>query len=477
MPHSPLRDYQVAAVDDARLAIAEGCRSLILESPTGSGKSLMIRDMAERAARKGFSSYVVAPRREIISQMSRHYDEVGLDHGILQADHPRRRPGYPIQIATTATLLRRDVPEPSIIFRDEAHLGLQATLTLRERFPNAIFIGTTATPCRLDGRPLGSAFQRIIRVATVADLIQRGYLCPYVAFQPPWDIDLSSIPTMGGDYHRHKLAARVARPSLTGDAVATWLEKAEGRSTIVFCVDVAHMTMARDQYRAKGVDARMVHAKTPDAERDKLIAEFSAGVFPILCNVEIATYGLDVPRTACIQILRPTQSVAIWMQMQGRGLRIFPGKRDLLLLDHAGMSLIPEFGLPDDPHEWTLEGGHVKRKTTEATISIRRCGKCFRLARAGTAICPHCGTPFPIYHRPIIQRAGELQQATRARPALCPEAPDEQRVRTAARWFREAAKRQYKNQDGWVKARYMAVFGRWMDPETERKARVGSGSV
>lgn len=440
-PHT-LRPYQAAAITRLRATIATGVRSAVLVAPTGAGKTLIIRDISVSAVARGRSVIVIAPRRELVRQASQELDAVGLDHGILQSDHWRRRPGLPVQVATLDTLRRRQVPEPAITIIDEAHLNLTACLDLRKRWPTTIMIGFTATPCRTDGRGLGELYQSLIEVATPHELIEAGYLCGYRAFAPPAP-DLSGVATRGGDYAPGQLASAVDRPHLTGDAVATWRRLAHDRPTLVFATGIKHSRHLAEAFGG-------VHLDGTSRDQSEVLTRMRSGELQIVTCADLLLYGVNVEIVSCVVVCRPTKSMALHRQMCGRGLRIAPGKSDLLILDHAGN--VHRNGLPDSPIAWSLEG--VPKRTGEPPLTT--CHECFAVYSAALATCPACGAQRPTVPRSSIAvRDGQLEEVTSYGARATPE----QRSATIARWRATAAARGYK--PGWVAYRYKATFGRW----------------
>lgn len=460
-----LRPYQSRAIDCARGRFSAGVRRLLLVAPTGSGKTVIARAIIEAAVARGTRVVFVAPRKELIEQTSKHLDGAGIDHGILQGAHWRHRPWLPVQVATTPTLMRRDLAEPpGLMFLDEAHVFHRAALSLRERFPDAALIGMTATPIRLDGRGLGEIFEEFVTVAEMRELIDAGHLTGFRILAPPWGVVIGAVRTTAGDYNRADLSRAVDRPKLTGDVVDTWVRRADRRPTITFAVDVAHSKHLVEEYRARGVRAVHVDADSAPAERVEATRGLSDGRIDVVCNVELFTYGVDVPRVSCVSIARPTQSLALHLQMLGRGLRPSPGKDDLLVLDHAGNTYL--HGFPDEIRNWSLDG--TKKAKGARPPSLRRCLQCFGLSRAGAEACELCGAAFPVSQgREIRHVDGELQEAG-GFAAYARKATEEHRIRSLAKWIKQAQEREYSR--GWAFVKFEKVFGRKVDPRVIDRA-------
>jgi DNA repair protein RadD len=457
------RPYQADAFTALRTSFRTGHKRPLLVAPTGAGKNLIARLAIEAAVANGTRVVFVAPRKELVEQTSRTLDHAGINHGIMQGAHWRFRPSLPVQVATTATLMRRQVREPGLLFIDEAHVFFDAATALRGRFPGAHMIGMTATPVRLDGRGLGEIFDDLLVVAEMGELIGEGYLTGYQIFAPPWQADTSGVKMTAGDYNRRDLARAVDRPSLTGDVVQTWLQKAERRPTLVFATGVEHSQHLANAFCAAGVRAVHVDAETAMEERTEAIRGLTEGRLEVVCNVELFTYGVDVPRVSCISVARPTQSLALHLQMLGRGLRPYPLKEYLLVLDHAGNTY--RHGLPAEPREWSLDG--VVKQSGEAAPGVRTCPMCFACCPSGTLVCPACGEPFPKKSRDgIVVKKGELSAVGEGWAARTP--PD-RKVELYAKWCKLAREHSYK--PGYASAVFRATFGVFPDEAVKARAR------
>lgn len=441
-----LRPYQEHAIRRLRSAITSGHRRILLVAPTGAGKTLIAREVIAGAVGLSRRVTMVAPRRELVDQCSAALDGVGIDHGIMQSQHWRTRPWLPVQVATTATLMRREMRSPDIMMLDEAHLGLDASIKLVERFAKSIVIGLTATPCRSDGRGIGEIFTELVEAVTPAQLVTDGYLVPTIVYAPSAP-DLSGVRTARGDYARGQLASAVDRPHLTGDAVSHWKKLARGRSTIAFAAGIEHSKHLAKAFREAGIDA--CHVDGSSKSRQHVLGDLRNGTLTVATCADLFTYGIDAPIVSCITVCRPTQSLALHRQMIGRGMRTFKGKSDLLVLDHAGNT--NRHGGPCEVIEWTL-CGKVRRKSDASPV--RTCPMCFRTHRPRPT-CPGCGHAYvAVTREPIEQRAGELRLFRHNGWMGGIDRTE---------WYRRQTKiakeRGYKV--GWAAHRYRRMFGEW----------------
>jgi DNA repair protein RadD len=405
-----LRVYQQRAIADTRTAIAGGSRAPLLVLPTGGGKTIIFSAIAQSAAAKGNRVLILVHRRELIHQASSKLQWIGLEHGIIAAGMPAT--DAPVQIASVQTLARRLARmdwQPGLIIIDEAHHATAGQWArILDHWPDAYRLGVTATPCRLSGEGLRSAFDAMVLGPSVANLIGAGFLSPARIYAPPVVADLQGIRSRGGDYANDQAAAAMDRPTVTGDAIAHYQRLAAGQQAIAFCCNVKHAVSVCDAFKTAGITAELLLGGTQD--RDQVVADFAAHRTRVLVTVDVVSEGFDVPAASCAILLRPTQSLGLYLQQVGRVLRPAPGKDAAIILDHVGNVL--RHGFPDDPRDWSLDDRMRRTRGTPAP-SVRTCPECFAAFKP-QPICPVCGAQCtPIKSRKIQQIAGELQELKR----------------------------------------------------------------
>lgn len=389
-----LREYQEGAIAETKRLLREGKRRPLIVCPTGGGKTLIaVKGIILPAVAKGSVVWFVAPRKQLVHQTSTKLDEIGLtDHGVVMANHWRKRPLAPVQVCSKDTLRNRHdlMARPNIVIWDEAHHvtdknGCGAIVTAT----NAIHIGLTATPCRLDGKGLGSIFDCMIQVSTIADLISMGFLIPPRVFRAKGGVDLSGVKMSHGDFNQKDLAAASDKPKLVGNIVAQWQRDGDNRPTVCFAVNVAHSLHIVEQFKAAGVPAGHIDANTPDNERQHLLRLLRSGAIKVMSSVGVFTEGFDMPCVGCVILARATASLSLFIQMAGRGLRPeFGTAREgehCIFLDHAGLTA--RFGPITQVREWSLEDGAKK----EAKPFRYQCRECGEELKGRPEVCPHCG--------------------------------------------------------------------------------------
>lgn len=392
-----LREYQEDAVSRLRASVQQK-RRVILVSPTGSGKTRMALRIVQGAVANGNSCWFVVHRRELCKQTSREFWEHKLEHGMIMSGKQRSQTlaqvGTVLTAANYVEKLRPD-QRPKIIIFDEAHRSVSSSYQrLIDACPGAVIIGLTATPERTDGRGLAEIYAGMVEVQSMRWLIDHGFLCDYRLIAPAEDVDLSEVKTKMGDYATDDLERVMDKPTITGDAIAAYRQYAEGKRNMVFCVSIKHSEHTCQQYNAAGIPAEHIDGTHSDREREAALDRFRRGETLVLCSVQLAIEGLDIPAVEVVQQLRPTKSVIVYLQLIGRGLRPEPGKRALIILDQVNNWR--RMGLPDDEREWSLEGrkrGKRKASEPDPDIHIQQCRECFAVFRKGVSECPGCGVP------------------------------------------------------------------------------------
>lgn len=446
-----LRPYQETIVGDCRAAFREGERKVVVQLATGGGKTVLGSFMVNGSQLRGKVCWWLVHRRELIRQASKTFYDMGIPHGIIAGGH-MSDPNALVHVASIQTIARRldRLPPPDMIVFDETHhIGAAQWSEIFARFPNAYVLGLTATPWRLDGRGLGGWYGRMVQGPTVADLIESGSLSEYRLFAPSMP-DLSGVETQAGDYKQRSLASVMDKPSITGDAVQHYSTFCPGKRAVAFGVSIEHSQHIAAQFAAAGIPAEHVDGQMDHGNRDAAVARFVAGETLVLCNADLFGEGFDVPAIEAAILLRPTQSLSLYLQQVGRALRPCPGKHRAIILDHAGNSL--RHGLPDDERDWSLEDREKKRRGEKSESPVRQCLKCFRVYRPAKE-CPGCGAAAPVQAREVEQVEGSLVEvdASAAKRARWLEERD---CHTLDDWQRLAAARGYK--PGWAMVRYQA---------------------
>jgi ATP-dependent helicase IRC3 len=315
---------------------------------------------------------IIAHRQELVEQAARHCQNAYPDKSIdIEMGKLHATGAADITVASIASIISGDRmakfdPERfKLVLVDEAHHivapGYLKTLNyfgLSKAQPNSpALVGVSATLSRFDGLRLGAALDQIVYHKDYIDMIGEKWLSDVIFTTVESTADISKVKRGAtGDFQAGELSRAVNTAQINDITVRTWLAKAEGRkSTLVFCIDLAHVSELTKAFQARGINARFVTGDTPRAERSATLDGFRAGDFPVLVNCGVFTEGTDVPNIDCVLLARPTKSRNLLVQMIGRGMRLHPGKANCHIIDmvaslETGVISTPTlFGL--DPHE------------------------------------------------------------------------------------------------------------------------------
>lgn len=389
------RGYQARAVNELRAEIARGARRVLLVAPTGAGKTLTASLVIRSAIEKGGDVLVLAHRSELLDQMYATCERVGIPRAWLQVirgGDKRRNPGARVHVASVDTLRNwvgtGRLPKVRVIIIDEAHRSAAAGyVKIREAYPDAIVIGLTATPWRLDGKALDALYDASVVVASIPELVAQGALVPVRCFTHPKGPDLSGVKTKGGDFDQEQAASVMRSRILLGSVVEEYLRRASGRAAFGFACNVAHAQELAQVCRDAGITSVAIHGESEERERRAALDGLRDGSVKIVWNAALFTEGTDVPQVKCVILARPTLSKALAFQMLGRGMRPCPetGFADCVLLDHAGV--LPIHGHPMEPQDYSLTTAKAKASGPAQTKNCPSCGETVAL---GTTLCA-CG--------------------------------------------------------------------------------------
>jgi superfamily II DNA or RNA helicase len=357
---SKLRNYQHRAIQDIYVEWQAGRRQVLLSMPTGSGKTRTFSEIVKHFSDRGEQSLVLAHREELLTQSQKTLEKItGQPIGMIKAGQPLEL-DLPIQCASVQTLVKRleqrqfQLLDVKLVIVDEAHLSLAPSyLKILTYFPDAYILGVTATPCRLDGQGFQEVYQSLVLGPHTDELINWGFLADYDVLAPESFFPQEGIRITGGDFNAGDLAAQIDRRYVAGQAVSTYQQYARGRRCVTFAINIDHSKAIALSYQAAGITAEHIDGDTPTKERQATLDRFRKGTTKVLTNVNLFTEGFDLPEIEVVQLCRPTQSVALHLQMIGRGLRPKNGNK-ALILDHAGNCL--RLGAAKAIRHWTLEG-------------------------------------------------------------------------------------------------------------------------
>lgn len=478
-----LRPYQQTILEELRAEVRAG-RDPVVVSPCGSGKGSLIAVIVKNSTAKGHHVIFAVHGKSLVVDMSERITKLGIDHGVLMGGYPRKH-WLPVQVASIDTLHRMNYPPAaSLIIADEAD-GAMSSVWRKTlgRYPSARLIGTTATPCRTDGRGLGKKsgglFDSMVMGPTEQELIDMKYLVGSRVLAPPPPADLGTLKKTAGEFNAKQQASICDKAKIIGDIVSHWKKHAEGMKTASFGVDQAHAFHISEQFNAAGVPFAYVDAKTDPDERARIWRDLDeeSGKLMGVSSCGITLVGWDHSIVSCLVIGRKTASLRLHKQILGRGSRTHKGKEFFQVHDHVGnVHQHAPWGLFEDTPHWSLDGAAIK-DTGDKAPSVSTCKKsyrwpdgrhdppkiinglqlpCYATFKTGPRECVYCGLPLQVEKRDITVIDGELKEVSKTVTI----APHEREMREYFEQQKEISDRKgYKN--GWLALSFRSKFNRW----------------
>ncbi len=383
-----LRDYQREMKDRLETAWKK-YRSVMVQMPTGTGKTYLMAEVirgekievrgensevrGERAEVRGENGgvLIVAHRVELIGQISQTLDSFGVPHGVIDRwtkDIDEVTSEHQVVVASIQTLSRRiqntdgtDFTDflPKVVIVDEAHHAVAKTYRLLwDVWPEAKFLGLTATPCRLNYTGFTDLFDTLLESYSIQRFIDKGWLSDfeYVSVTPDNMLvgRIAGLKKRGvdGDYQTKEMATVMDSPESIAHLYRSYEQFAKGKKGIIYAISREHAQHIADYYMKQGVKCCWIEAMTPAEERQQLVEAYREGRMDVIVNVDIFSEGFDCPEVEFIQLARPTLSLSKYLQQVGRGMRHIPNKDYVVILDQVGM--YQTFGLPTEDRDWNL---------------------------------------------------------------------------------------------------------------------------
>jgi len=453
-----LRDYQQNAVKLIFNSWREQKKKPLLCLPTGAGKTHVATYIVNRFVEQGRKVLFITHRRELVEQATGRFRAHGIDAGqILPGCTPNRK--QLAVVASVQSLIRRETPDCDLMIVDECHHALSKSfLQVLDKHleGNGRILGLTATPYRLDGRPLGLVFDDLLIPVTVSDLIDRGHLVQPRYFGAKRE-GLEDIKKIAGEYSSSQMFQKFNKPALYANAVKQYREFCGGKA-LVFCVNVEHSIATAAAFEADGIRAMHIDGTTPLQARKRILNMFRAGSVRVLCNCNLFTEGFDLPDIEGVILNRMTASKCLYTQMVGRVLRPSDGKEHGVIVDMGNNVLL--HGFVEDLHEYSLEG---KKKQGDGVAPVKTCPACQSIIHASAKVCPKCGKVFEVAEKEEIEAPfAEIKRIP---------VPEHLRKRffdmTQRELWEYAELKNYK--PGWVRVQTMLQQGK-------RRNRIGVGA-
>ena len=409
-----LRDYQRDLYNKARSEFIAGHKRVLVTAPCGAGKSYLFAAMAEQTRGQAL---ILTHRRELLEQTSALLRENGITNARVA------------MILTEANHLGEH-GKPALIITDEAHLSLSNSWQTVLDYYDAPTVGFTATPVRLDGRPLHDTYTALVQGVSVRWLIDHGHLAPF-EYYAPTAVETDDLRIQRGDYVIADLETLMTDRAIYSDVLASWEKIAKGEKTIAYCVSMKHAAETAERFREAGYAAAAIDSKTPTKQRAEIMEDFRAGKITVLCNVGIISEGVSIDDVTCCLLLRPTESHALYWQQGMRCMRYAPGKVAKIIDCVGNYTRNPIF---DADITWSLLAPpkKPKRLTEQGDFVLRTCPKCFMVFKTAP-VCPYCHTAYPLHPREVkFKEDVELKRITAIEAAEAEERRKKARMEVGA---------------------------------------------
>ena len=443
-----LRLYQKDIFDKSIQAFKDGAKGICCVLPCRSGKSYIMARMIKGA--KG-NVLVLAHRHTLINQHKELLESLGVLTDKVRVE----------SVFTEASRLGRYAQnDVDLIIIDESHLSEAMSYRKVCEYYNCKRVLFTATPARLDGKPLTLA-DTLITGITADELIKSGAISEYDYYAPDLNLDIDNVGMVAGEYNNGQLTELMCQSAIYGDVLKYYRTLGDNRQAIAYCTSVKHSEQTAKMFCDNGVAAISIDGSMSQKERNLRMELFKSGKVQILCNCNLISEGVTLPSASVALLLRPTCSLPLFIQQACRVLTPVPGKKAVII---DFVNNVQKHGMPTETHYWSLTQSVERRKefNEDGTLSIRQCENCFKCFKTAP-VCPYCGYTYKVKPRELktvqnvelkkieaAQKEKEEQQKKEARR-------EQGRCKSYEELYELAKRRGYKNPSGWA---YFIMKGR-----------------
>lgn len=391
-----LHDYQTRLVDQARKELTQH-QGVLVVSPAGSGKSVIIAEIARLTTLNKNHVLFIVHRQELAEQIEETFVENDVDMSY-------------VTIMTVLKVVNRldMLPTPHLIITDETHHSrANSYRKVYDYYSDAYRLGFTASPWRLNGKGFNDIYGAMVEGPEVQWLINHRFLAPFRYFAPKL-ADLSKLKTSStGDYSKQSMDKAMGNV-IFGDVVKHYKKLANGKQAILYAHSITASKDLAKTFQKAGLNAEHVDSNTPIDDRKQIMSDFKKGELKIICNVDLISEGFNVPDCQCVIMVRPTASLVLHIQQSMRCMRYKPGK-EAIIIDHVGN--YEEHGLPSDEREWTLGDRESKVGSYNGKrSSTTECPNCFAVIPNTNQLCPICGSELKTENNDMEQIDAELSE-------------------------------------------------------------------
>ena len=381
-----LRTYQSDIFNKCIEAFQNGSKGVCCVLPCRSGKSYVMARMIQGA--KG-NVLVLAHRHTLINQHKELLECLGVLTDKVRVE----------SVFTEASRLGKYAPnEVDLIIIDEAHLSEAMSYRKVCEYYDCRRVLFTATPARLDGKPLTLA-DTLITGITATELINNGAISNYDYYAPDLKLNFEKIDMVAGEYNNGQLTDLMCQSAIYGDILKYYCTLGENRQAIAYCTSVKHSEQTAKMFCDNGITAISIDGSMSQKERNIKMDMFRSGEVQILCNCNLISEGVTLPNASVALLLRPTMSLPLFIQQACRVLTPVEGKKAVII---DFVNNVQKHGMPTETHNWSLTQSVEKRKefNEDGTLSIRQCENCFKCFKTAS-VCPYCGYEYKVKGREL----------------------------------------------------------------------------
>lgn len=436
-----LRDYQLKLYEKVQQSFKNKNKRVLVVAPAGAGKSYIFAKMCEIASQKG-EVLILIHRLELKKQHIELFDKLNINTDNIRIE----------SVFTEVNNLDKHT-KPVLIVLDEAHLSKAKSWEKVVQYYDTFTVGFTASPVRLDNKPLGDIFNDMVEEVDVKYLISHHRLAPY-EYYAPMTVNTDNLKTSMGDYNLIDLETLMRDNTIYSDVINSYKELADNEQCIVYCVNIKHSQETAEKFRNAGYTAECLDSSMNKSDRDRIMKDFRNNKITILCNCGIISEGISIDNVSVCMLLRATQSTALHIQQSMRCMR-YQENKIAKIIDCVGN--YTRHGLPDTDREWSLITAPKKHKTINENgdYTIRVCQNCFRTFKTAP-VCPYCQAEYKLKEREIQEKenirlakitAEEIKEIEHKKKLLRMEVG---RAKTKEELIRIGKERGYKNPFYWA---------------------------
>lgn len=438
-----LRDYQQEVYNKTKQAFKNGSKGVCIVLPCRSGKSFIMAKISEDAIQKNSKVLILAHRNSLLKQHRDLFEQFKLKNNNIR-----------IQSVFTEVNHLGEYEKPDIIIIDEAHLSGATSYRKVCEYYNCIRVLFTATPARLDGKPLTLA-DTLIKGITIKELTKKGAISDFDFYAPDLKLNLDNVKIVAGEYNNEELEKEMNKPAIYGDILKYYCELGQDRQAIAYCVNIAHSKKVCEMFNSNGIKAVHMDASTKEKDRIKILDDFKNNKFKILCNCNLISEGITLPTASVGLLLRPTCSLPLYIQQACRVLTPSENKKAIII---DFVNNFEKHGLPNEEREWTLDG-KIKQRIqydNEGNLLIKNCPKCYKTYKGNLTVCPYCGYK-NIPNKKEIENKKEIQlkkiseeEAKKRKEEQYKRKAEIYNCKTMGELIGYAKQKGYKNPGGWA---------------------------